>query len=77
MYPIVAFKSRYGGTYEGGVWVAFNEFADSPRLDGSQGDDLTCAGFFSIYEKFKPIGRGDTAQDAVDDLCAKLEACKP
>lgn len=68
LYPLTVFKTRYQGTYEGGKWVAFNEHLDSELLDGAVGDDSTCAGFFYMYERFKPYGRGDTAQEAVEDL---------
>lgn len=73
-YPLTVSTARYQGTYEGAFWLAFNEAPGSDYLHGAHGDDLRCAAFFDIYEQFKPIGRGNSAQEAIDDLQAKLEA---
>ncbi len=64
LYPLTVFRSRYGGTYEGGEWLAFN--ARTEELRDAEGDDITCATFFSHYPH--PIGRGQTANMAIQDL---------
>lgn len=83
IYPLTIIMSRYGGTYSGGKYVAFNETNDSGTLDDAIGDDCSCAGFFSDIENpIKNInnifgekiycGRGDTPNEALEDLAKKL-----
>lgn len=73
-YPLTVFTARYGGTYEGAFWLAFNERPGDPRLADAQGSDVECMQFYVYYERVKPIGRGDSAEEAIADLQAKLEA---
>jgi hypothetical protein len=70
VYPCTIIATRYGGTYEGALFVAFNDRADA--VDLATADDTACSVFFSVYERLKPIGRGDTAQAAYDDLFQKV-----
>lgn len=72
-YPVTILASRYGGTYEGATWVAFNDRPD--MVDDAMADDITCSNFFRNYEKMrqKPIGRGESPKHAYDDLCEKLK----
>lgn len=70
VYPLTVLAARYRGTYEGAPWVAFNDCPEN--LDGALGDDITCGTFFRTYERFKPIGRGATPEDAIRDLAEKL-----
>ena len=37
------------------------------------GDDVTCVSFFRMYERFKPIGRGETPQEAIRDLARQVK----
>jgi len=71
VYPLTLIASRYRGTYEGASWVAFNDYPE--RLDGAMGDDVTCVSFFRMYERFKPIGRGETPQEAIRDLARQVK----
>jgi len=64
-------RSRYGGTYEPGVWIAFPCWPSEVGSDWNA-DDVSCAGFFA--ERADEIGGGDTPQDAYDDLRRRLEA---
>lgn len=64
LYPLTVFRARYGGVYEDGEWLAFNENTD--KLKDAEGDDLTCVIFFEAYSR--PIGRGQTANMAIQDL---------
>ena len=64
-HDILIFGTRYGGTYEGGLWVAW--VGDPDWLDDYQSGDNACQDFFQDY-KLAPIGRGDSPQQALDDL---------
>lgn len=71
VYPLTVLAARYGGTYEGAKYVAFN---DKPGVVVSAlGDDIMCAAFFDTYERLKPIGRGATPQEASEDLRRKVD----
>jgi hypothetical protein len=78
IYPVIILKSRYGGTYEGADWIAFN--ADYEDLKGVDDGDCECVEFFrkinasKMINCFKEIilcGRGATPQEAYDDLVKK------
>lgn len=73
-YPLTVFVARYGGTYEGGWWIAVNEHPGSEVLGSATGSDIECANWYNMYEQFKPIGRGKTHDEAIMDLKARLEA---
>ena len=49
IYPIVMFKARYGGLYEGGIWVAATCYPEELPL-ACMGDDTLCADFFEFLE---------------------------
>lgn len=70
VYPVTIIRSRYNGTYEGARWVAFND--DTFAVRDAEGGDIACCDFFADYPK--PIGRGDSAQEAYEDLIKKLES---
>jgi hypothetical protein len=57
--------ARYGGGYEGGLWLAFVH--DTEWLDQHQAGDNECRAFFSDYWN-APIGRGETPNKALTDL---------
>jgi hypothetical protein len=64
-WPVTIMRSRYGGIYEPGVWIAFDQApADIP--DGWRGDDAACAACFD--ERRGLIGGGDTPDAALEDL---------
>lgn len=65
-YPCTVVRSRYGGTYEGGEWLAF-PVRPSEMPYGWDGGDLQCAEFFGSWDKY-PIGRGRFPEDAILDL---------
>ena len=73
-YPLTVFTARYGGTYEGGWFIALNEHPGAERIADATGCDTVCFAWYQNYEHFKPIGRGQTLEEAVADLAAKLEA---
>lgn len=68
LYPVTIITSRYGGTYEGGTWIAFH--ADYVPRE-AVGDDITCSQFFSANSWF--IGIGDSPDEAYADLKHKIE----
>ena len=68
-YPTTIVTARYGGTYEGGSWLAFpcdHEEVPSEAFD----DDCTCAAWWAS-DSSKLVGRGNTPTAAYDDLLAR------
>ncbi|MCJ0868111.1 hypothetical protein [Streptomyces sp. AP-93] len=71
MSSVTVIEARYGGTYEGGRWVAFPVPPDRVP-DAAFGDDNTCQEFY-IKPPF-PVGAGDSPEAARADLEAKRAA---
>lgn len=68
-WPVTIVKSRYGGVYEPGVWIAFPQVpSDIP--DDWRAGDAACADFFAERKGF--IGGGDTPDEALADLARLL-----
>lgn len=72
IYPCTVVYDRYGGTYSGAAYTAWNlEFDEVPPE--IHWDDVTVHKFF-LYASEKPIyGLGATAQEAIDDLIYKYK----
>ena len=70
LYRVTIVRSRYGGTYEPGVWVAFPCWPEELSPDWSGGDGV-CARFFA--ERAEEVGGGDTPQEAYDNLRRRLD----
>lgn len=70
-YPLTVIRTRYGGSYEGGMYAAFPvEFHRIPHV--AVGDDTTCSMFWaSPASRF--IGVGGTPLKAIDDLRPRIE----
>ena len=68
IYPLTIFKDRYGGTYSGGRWIAFN-LDHVPN--GALGGDFASSQFFSNTTHI--FGVGDTPDNAICDLSSKLK----
>jgi hypothetical protein len=67
---ITILRSRYGGVYEPGEWVAFACWPDQIPPDWNA-DDVTCAEFFAARRG--EIGGGATPQEAYEDLLRLLD----
>lgn len=65
MYPITIVKDRYGGTYSGGAFLAFNLPCEEIPLE-IDADDVTCYKFWK-NTKIK-VGKGATPDEALNDL---------
>ena len=64
-WPVTIVKSRYGGVYEPGVWIAFPQApADVP--DDWRAGDAACAEFFA--QRRGHVGGGDTPNEALANL---------
>lgn len=64
-YTVTILNARYGGTYEGGQWVALP--CDSFMVPyAAVGGDTECSEFFCDPQM--PIGAGGTPQEAADRL---------
>ena len=73
IYPLTIINDRYCGCYSGGEYLAFNmEPWQVPRA--VDGGDVDCTVFRDDEYKEYAIGKGDTIQEAVDDLKSKLNA---
>ncbi len=65
LYPVTIIQDRYGGTYSGGKWLAFNlDAEDIPQ--GVSGSDYPCADFWG--ENTLPVGKGSTPEEALEHL---------
>lgn len=69
LYPVTIARSRYGGIYEPGAWVAFAAHPEDLPPDW-HADDVSCASFFG--ERAEQIGGGPTPQAAYEDLLRRL-----
>lgn len=58
-------RSRYGGIYEPGIWVAFPMWPEQLPPDWNA-DDVTCMKFFE--DRKGEFGGGDSPQEAWQDL---------
>ena len=73
IYPLTIISDRYGGTYSGGDFTAWNlDYYEIPT--GPAEDDVSCMLFWDTTDIV--VGRGNTPQEAVDDLRQRLEALK-
>lgn len=68
-YPVTIVRSRYGGTYEPGVWVAFPLHPEDLPPDWNAGDVL-CNRFWQSRDD---IGGGATPDEAYADLLRRQE----
>ncbi|WP_152628253.1 hypothetical protein [Streptacidiphilus neutrinimicus] len=68
--PVTIVRSRYGGTYEPGEWIAF-PCLPSDIPDDWRGGDVACAVFFE--QRRGEVGGGPTPDAALADL-ARLRA---
>ena len=64
-YPITIVADRYGGTYSGGKWLAFNTDYHKLPVD-LDGDDIACANFWKSYKG--KVGKGISPEDALRNL---------
>jgi hypothetical protein len=65
--PCLVIKSRYGGVYEGGKWLAFPTEA---APDGPSSGDVACIDWFE--ENSWRVGIGDDPDGAVANLLLKM-----
>jgi hypothetical protein len=67
--PVTIVMARYGGTFEGGQWLAFPISPEDLVDSDYAADDISCMLFFeSCEERQLPIGRGSTPNEARADL---------
>lgn len=73
IYPLTIISDRYGGAYSGGDFTAWNmDYYEIPKEPDE--DDVACMLFWDATDIV--VGRGDTPQEAVDDLRQRLETLK-
>ncbi len=69
-YPVTIARSRYGGTYEPGKWVAFPCDPEAVPEDWNA-DDVSCMEFWRTRRH--EVGGGDTPDEALEDLLRKQD----
>ena len=69
VYPVTITMDRYGGTYSGGSWLAFNTDVCGVPTE-CFADDLTCAMFWREVDE-NTIGIGETPDQALFNLKVK------
>ena len=68
IYPVTIIHARYGGAYEGGLWLAFNCYPEAIPNDATA-SDMPCGRYWSWVSIMDiPIGRGNTPDTALLDL---------
>ena len=73
IYPLTIIKDRYCGTYSGGIYTAWNKDFDEIS-EAVSADDVSCAKYFDTCREVGIVyGRGDTIEEAVDDLIKKMK----
>ena len=65
MYPITIVKDRYGSTYSGGAFLAFNLPCEEIPLE-IDADDVTCYKFWKDAKI--EVGKGATPDEALNNL---------
>jgi hypothetical protein len=64
---LIIISDRYGGTYSGGKYIAWECNIEELPKD-QEGDDCTCMNFWHEYTGSPLCGKGRTVQEAIDDL---------
>lgn len=64
-------RSRYGGVYEPGEWIAF-PLGPEELPEAWHGNDQDCEEFFRL--RSGEIGGGPSPQDAYEDLLRRLSS---
>ena len=70
IYPLTIVADRYGGSYAGAAFTAWNKGPDEVP-DEINGCDRDC-GYFWANANRAEIGFGDTPDESYEDLCAKF-----
>lgn len=71
-YPLTIVLDRYGGTYSGASFLAFN--CDPAWIpEEIDDDDTTCSNYW-YNNPNELVGKGETPDAAVDDLITKIKA---
>lgn len=70
-YPCTIVAARYGGSYEGGKWLAF-PVAHEAVPEEVDGGDLECSTWFNDTANTRQIGTGSTPDEAFDVLKIRM-----
>lgn len=70
LYPVTITAARYGGTYEGGSWTAFNLYSHQIPA-GADDSDIECAQFWRSPAADR-VGRGQSPGEALADLVERV-----
>lgn len=71
-YPATIIMDRYSGTYSGAKWLAFNEHNNEVPDEIGGSDPEESSFWLNRKETDKPIGKGDTPNEAYLNLVAEL-----
>lgn len=71
IYPLTIIADRYGGTYSGGTFLAFNMYANEIPVE-VDGSDTYCQAFWNSNKDLL-VGRGTTPDAAYIDLFEQIK----
>lgn len=71
IWPLIIISDRYGGTYSGGEFVAWNCYINQLPPEQAWGD-CECCDFWANYDGYPICGKGATIEEALKDLQDKL-----
>ena len=69
IYPCTIIADRYGGSYSGALFTAWNMDFDMVPMDIDRGD-IDCDNFWHNYSGL--VGKGSTPQEAYNDLKRRI-----
>lgn len=72
-YPVTIVRSRYGGIYEPGDWVAFHLSPENLPAEWNAGD-AACAAFWQSRDD---VGGGANPNEAYEDLLRRDAMRRP
>jgi hypothetical protein len=73
-YPVTVVMDRYGGTYSGAKWLAFNVDPQYVPEEVGGSDPEESIYWLEHKDSEFPIGKGSTPDNAIQDLIKKLKA---
>lgn len=72
LYPLTVIADRYSGSYSRAAFLAFNtDYDNIPTAINAV--DNACGGFWIKYKDTLLVGKGNTVNEAIDDLISKMK----
>ncbi len=74
VYPVTIVEDRYGGSYSGSKWLAFQLDSDQIPEEIGGGDPEESIFWMEHSDEILPIGKGENPNEALEDLKIKLKS---